>query len=215
LDRSASRFQGNWKQLWSIRDQGHRIQEILLEQLRGGRASRRPKVSMEAITQKRDVANIRSAASSSDNLAKHRLLLRRTSALSAAEIPRFGVLASMVIVYRCRGAFPSSFVSTVKPAARSRGTLIPRTKTMARPQMWIPKTLEEAAAELTRHPAEPLRVVVNDVELELRLVTAKRSGRRGSKIAALGPWRGESPEEILGMLREGRAAGGSADPPNM
>jgi hypothetical protein len=34
---------------------------------------------------------MRSAASSSDNLAKHRLLLRKTIALSAAEIPRFGV----------------------------------------------------------------------------------------------------------------------------
>jgi hypothetical protein len=51
---------------------------------------------VDAITQKRDVANIRSAAFSSDNLAKHRLLLRRTSALSAAEIPRFGVLASIL-----------------------------------------------------------------------------------------------------------------------
>ena len=45
----------------------------------------------------RDVANMRSAASSCDNrdnLAKRRLLLRKTIALSAAEIPRFGVLAS-------------------------------------------------------------------------------------------------------------------------
>ena len=53
-----------------------------------------PSPPLDAITQKRDVANIRSAASSSDNLAKHRLLLRKTIALSAAEIPRFGVLAS-------------------------------------------------------------------------------------------------------------------------
>ena len=46
---------------------------------------------LEAITQKRDLANVRSAASSPDNLAKHRLLMRRTTALTAAEIPRFGV----------------------------------------------------------------------------------------------------------------------------
>jgi len=52
------------------------------------------RVRVEAITQKRDVANMRSAASSCNNLAKHRLLLRQTIALSAAEIPRFGVLAS-------------------------------------------------------------------------------------------------------------------------
>jgi hypothetical protein len=49
---------------------------------------------MEAITQKRDVADMRSAASSCNNLAKHWPLLRQTIALSAAEIPRFGVLAS-------------------------------------------------------------------------------------------------------------------------
>ena len=49
---------------------------------------------MEAITPKRDVANMRSAASSCNNLAKHWPLLRQTIALSAAEIPRFGVLAS-------------------------------------------------------------------------------------------------------------------------
>ena len=49
---------------------------------------------LEAITQKRDVANMRSAASSCNNLAKHWPLLGQTIALSAAEIPRFGVLAS-------------------------------------------------------------------------------------------------------------------------
>jgi hypothetical protein len=51
-------------------------------------------VRVEAITQKRDVANMRSAASSCNNLAKHWPLLRQTIALSAAEIPHFGVRAS-------------------------------------------------------------------------------------------------------------------------
>lgn len=48
---------------------------------------------LEAITQKRDVGNMRSATSSCNNLANHWPLLRQTIALSAAEIPRFGVLA--------------------------------------------------------------------------------------------------------------------------
>jgi hypothetical protein len=58
-------------------------------------------VGVEAITQKRDVANMRSAASSCNNLAKHWPLLRQTIALSAAEIPRFGVLASSRTNGRC------------------------------------------------------------------------------------------------------------------
>jgi hypothetical protein len=32
-------------------------------------------------------------------------------------------------------------------------------------------------------------------------------------MAALGPWQGESTEEIIRILREGRASGGSAEPP--
>jgi len=51
-------------------------------------------ISVEEITHKREVANMRSAGSSCNNLATHRPLLRKTIALSAAEIPRFGVLAS-------------------------------------------------------------------------------------------------------------------------
>jgi hypothetical protein len=51
-------------------------------------------MDMEAITQMRDVANMRRAASSCDNLATHRLLLRKTIAQSATEISRFGMLAS-------------------------------------------------------------------------------------------------------------------------
>jgi hypothetical protein len=31
-------------------------------------------------------------------------------------------------------------------------------------------------------------------------------------MAALGPWQGESTEEIIRILREGREAGGSAEP---
>jgi hypothetical protein len=61
--------------------------------------------TLETITQKRDVANMRSAASSWDNLAKHQPLLPETIALGAAETPRFGVLASTM--RRCeRGGEP-------------------------------------------------------------------------------------------------------------
>lgn len=37
----------------------------------------------------------------------------------------------------------------------------------------------------------------------------------GDWLAAAGPWEGESTDEILAILREGRALGGSAEPPNL
>jgi hypothetical protein len=76
------------------------------------------------------------------------------------------------------------------------------------------KNLQEAVAALRRDPAQPVRARVDDLEVELRAV---RGGAKvvglGDRIAALGPWEGESPEEIRRILREARQAGGSAEPP--
>ncbi|MEK6608367.1 MAG: hypothetical protein AABZ30_11955 [Myxococcota bacterium] len=37
----------------------------------------------------------------------------------------------------------------------------------------------------------------------------------GDWMAAAGPWEGESADEILAILREGRESGGSADAPDL
>ena len=74
---------------------------------------------------------------------------------------------------------------------------------MARPERHIPKTLEEAVAELKRDPSLPIRVVVNDVEVELRLVS--ESSAQPSYDALNGArWHGESAEELIRIIREGR-----------
>ena len=86
---------------------------------------------------------------------------------------------------------------------------------MARPQTQIPKTLEEALAKLKHDPSHPVRAHVDELDVELRTVppSRRRGPGLGTRMAALGPWQGESTEEIIRILREGREAGGSAEPP--
>lgn len=86
---------------------------------------------------------------------------------------------------------------------------------MATPQTKIPTTLEEALARLKRDPIHPVRAHVDDLDVELRAVPSRRreGPGLGTRMAALGPWQGESTEEIIRILREGRQAGGRAAPP--
>jgi hypothetical protein len=87
---------------------------------------------------------------------------------------------------------------------------------MATPQTQIPKTLEEALAKLKLDPSRPVRAHLDELDVELRAVvppSRRRGPGLGTRMAALGPWQGESTEEIIRILREGREAGGSAEPP--
>ena len=54
------------------------------------------------------------------------------------------------------------------------------------------------------------------MQVELRVVTVSREEATpglGDRMAAAGPWEGETTEELIRILREGRDAGGSAEPP--
>jgi hypothetical protein len=85
---------------------------------------------------------------------------------------------------------------------------------MATPQTQIPKALEEALAKLRHDPSHPVRAQLDELDVELRVVTAQRDEPAlglGDRIAAARPWKGESTEEIIRILREGRDAGGSAE----
>jgi hypothetical protein len=86
---------------------------------------------------------------------------------------------------------------------------------MATPHKHLPATLEEALARLRRDPGHPVRAHVDDLDLELRAVPSRRreAPGLGTRMAALGPWQGESTEEIIRILHEGREAGGRAAPP--
>ncbi len=77
------------------------------------------------------------------------------------------------------------------------------------------ENLEKAVAELRRHPAKSVRAQCGDFAVELRAITPPPAptGRLGDSLAAIGPWEGETTEELTSRLREAREAGGSAEPP--
>ncbi len=86
------------------------------------------------------------------------------------------------------------------------------------PQKQIPKALEEALAKLRRDPSQPVRAHLDELDVELRVVTARGEEPApglGDRMAAAGPWEGESTEEIIRILREGRDAGGNAETPEI
>jgi len=65
-------------------------------------------------------------------------------------------------------------------------------------------------AELKRDPAHPVRLVVDNIEIELRRLPesgvirgAVDQSNLGDRIAALGPWQGESTDELVEILRRG------------
>jgi hypothetical protein len=81
---------------------------------------------------------------------------------------------------------------------------------VARPEKHRPTTLEEAVAELKRDPAHPVRLVVDGIEIELRrppesgvIPGAVDQSNLGDRIAAIGPWQGESTDELVEILRRG------------
>ena len=87
---------------------------------------------------------------------------------------------------------------------------------MATPQTQIPKALEEALAKLRHDPSHPVRAHLDELDVELRVVVARQDEATpglGDRMAAAGPWEGETTEELIQILREGRDAGGSAEPP--
>jgi hypothetical protein len=87
---------------------------------------------------------------------------------------------------------------------------------MATAHAHIPATIEEALEKLKRDPVHPVRAQVEDLQVELRVVTIGKEDVTpglGDLMAAAGPWEGETTEELIKILREGRDAGGSAEPP--
>lgn len=81
---------------------------------------------------------------------------------------------------------------------------------MAWPENNRPTPLEDALAELKRDPAHPVRLVVDGMEIELRRppesgVTqgAVDQSNLGDRIVAIGPWQGESTDELVEILRPG------------
>lgn len=115
----------------------------------------------------------------------------------------------------CRGSLVSPSCSGMRESPRRAAWYAQGI--VARPEKHIPKSLEEAVAELKRDPRRPVHVRVDELEVEIRVVEkpAPAGAGLGDRMAAAGPWQGETEEEILAILREARRAGGSEEPPAM
>ncbi len=57
----------------------------------------------------------------------------------------------------------------------------------------IYETIEEAVAELKKHPGKTVRARSGDLTVELRTVSSPAvNGRLGDALASIGPWEGET-----------------------
>jgi hypothetical protein len=70
-------------------------------------------------------------------------------------------------------------------------------------------TLEDVVAQLKKDPGHPVRTRVGDLTIEVRAIDEQGTTRSAADVFAdLGPWSGESTEEILQLLGEARTRGG-------
>jgi predicted RNase H-like HicB family nuclease len=74
--------------------------------------------------------------------------------------------------------------------------------------------LQTAVEELKRNPSRPLQAQVDGLDIELRAISPEeRLTDVRALLADLGPWEGESRDELLTRLREARETGRSAGSP--
>ena len=77
-------------------------------------------------------------------------------------------------------------------------------------------TLEEAVAQLKKDPGHPVRARVDDLTIEVRAIDEQGAAQSAADVFAdLGPWAGESTEEILHLLAEARRSGGRRSVPEL
>ena len=78
--------------------------------------------------------------------------------------------------------------------------------------MDVVRSLEEALAALHRDPSQPIEVDVEGLHVELR-VKPRRSA--ADVFREIGPWEGETTEQLIERLDEARRTGGSKEPPKL
>ncbi len=78
------------------------------------------------------------------------------------------------------------------------------------------KTLEEAFQQLKRAPAEPVRVTIEGLTVEVRVVPDLPVNRSAAELfAEIGPWEGETTDEMLQFLAESRRRGSQRAVPEL
>jgi hypothetical protein len=87
---------------------------------------------------------------------------------------------------------------------------------VATPEEKRSTTLDEAVEQLSRDPSQPVRVRVGDLDVQIRVISGRAMAGQalGDLMAAAGPWEGETTEELIRVLREGRDDGSSIEPPD-
>lgn len=69
-------------------------------------------------------------------------------------------------------------------------------------------TLDEAVAQLEKDPTHPVRARIGDMTVEVRAVVEAAGDRSAADIfAALGPWAGETTDELLQVLNDAQRRG--------
>jgi hypothetical protein len=74
----------------------------------------------------------------------------------------------------------------------------------------IVQGIENAVSELRRDPSQPVTAEIEGLVVEMRYL---RRETLGDLFRQVGPWEGESQEELLRRLREARESGGSKEMP--
>ena len=77
------------------------------------------------------------------------------------------------------------------------------------------KTLAEALDELKRDPGRPVRADVQGMTVEVRVVTPPVEISAAEVFDRVGPWAGETTDEILSILAEARRRGSRRDVPEL
>jgi hypothetical protein len=69
----------------------------------------------------------------------------------------------------------------------------------------VVKTLDEAVRQLKREPGQPVRATVEGLTVEVRVVPELPVNRSAAELfAEIGPWEGETTDEMLQFLAEAR-----------
>jgi hypothetical protein len=80
----------------------------------------------------------------------------------------------------------------------------------------VAKTLEEALQQLREDPDHPVRARVEGMVVEVRVVPEPPRGRSAADVfAEIGPWQGESTEEIMTFFAQARREGANRNVPDL
>jgi len=80
----------------------------------------------------------------------------------------------------------------------------------------VAKTLDEAFQQLKREPGQPVRATVEGLTVEVLVVPDLPVSRSAAELfAEIGPWEGETTDEMLEFLAQARRHGSQRSVPEL